>query len=90
MNQSVILILVTAVISFVFGIFAGPLLSPSEINNGIETETLAEAKSKYYTCPMHTHIHQEHEGDCPICGMSLVSKQLDDLPASNDSDKSVS
>ena len=88
MNQSVIFILVTTVVAFVFGIVAGPLLLPNETNNSIETETLADARSEYYTCPMHPHIHQDHEGDCPICGMSLVSKQLENLPASNDSDNS--
>ena len=77
MNQSLIYVLVTAIIAFVFGIVAGPLLLPNETNNSIETETLAGATSEYYTCPMHPHIHQQHEGDCPICGMSLVSKQLD-------------
>ena len=35
-----------------------------------------------YVCPMHSHISQDHEGTCPICGMQLVaqkssSKQLD-------------
>ncbi len=87
MNQSLIYVLVTAIIAFVFGIVAGPLILPNETNNSIETETLAEASSEYYTCPMHPHIHQQHEGDCPICGMSLVSKQLENLPASNDSVK---
>jgi Cu+-exporting ATPase len=24
-----------------------------------------------YTCPMHPEIHQDHPGDCPICGMAL-------------------
>ena len=87
MNQSLIYVLVTAISAFVFGIVAGPLLLPNETNNSIETEILAEARSEYYTCPMHPHIHQQHEGDCPICGMSLVSKQLENFPASNDSIK---
>ena len=84
MNQSLIYVLVTVIIAFVFGIVAGPLILPNETNNSIETETLAEARSEYYTCPMHPHIHQQHEGDCPICGMSLVSKQLDKLPTLSD------
>jgi Cu+-exporting ATPase len=24
-----------------------------------------------YTCPMHPEVHQDHPGDCPICGMAL-------------------
>ena len=88
MNQSLIFVLVTAIVAFFFGIVAGPLLLPNETNDSIETETLAEARSEYYTCPMHPHIHQEHEGDCPICGMSLVNKQVDDLSTLNDGRKS--
>jgi Cu(I)/Ag(I) efflux system membrane fusion protein len=84
MNRSVIFISVTAIIAFIFGIYAGPLFSPDEIKNSIDAEILQEVKAKYYTCPMHLHIHQQHEGDCPICGMSLVSKQLENLPVLND------
>ncbi len=31
----------------------------------------SESKT-YYTCPMHPQIHQDHEGECPICHMKLV------------------
>ena len=27
-----------------------------------------------YTCPMHSEVHADHPGDCPICGMKLVKK----------------
>jgi Cu+-exporting ATPase len=27
-----------------------------------------------YTCPMHPEVQEEHPGDCPKCGMSLVRK----------------
>src|SRR5215467_3813948 len=27
-----------------------------------------------YTCPMHPQIEQDHQGACPICGMSLEPK----------------
>ncbi len=26
-----------------------------------------------YTCPMHADVVQDHPGDCPKCGMALVS-----------------
>jgi Cu(I)/Ag(I) efflux system membrane fusion protein len=26
----------------------------------------------YYTCPMHSQIHSDKPGQCPICGMTLV------------------
>ena len=27
-----------------------------------------------YTCPMHPQVHQDHPGNCPICGMKLIKK----------------
>jgi Cu+-exporting ATPase len=27
-----------------------------------------------YTCPMHPEVEQDHRGDCPKCGMTLVLK----------------
>jgi Cu+-exporting ATPase len=27
-----------------------------------------------YTCPMHPEVQQDHRGDCPKCGMTLVLK----------------
>ncbi|HLB25196.1 MAG TPA: efflux RND transporter periplasmic adaptor subunit [Nitrospirota bacterium] len=29
-----------------------------------------------YTCPMHPQIVRDKPGDCPICGMSLVKKEV--------------
>ncbi|MEO9061439.1 MAG: copper-translocating P-type ATPase [Nitrosospira sp.] len=33
----------------------------------------ASAASAQWTCPMHPEIVQDSPGDCPICGMALVS-----------------
>src|ERR1019366_5311912 len=33
----------------------------------------ASAKT-IYTCPMHPEVQQDHPGDCPKCGMTLVLK----------------
>jgi hypothetical protein len=30
----------------------------------------------YYTCPMHSQVHQTKAGKCPICGMDLVFKTV--------------
>jgi P-type Cu+ transporter len=30
-----------------------------------------------YTCPMHPEIVQDHPGNCPICGMTLESKNVE-------------
>ena len=83
MKQSVILISVTAIIAFTLGMVAAPIFSPEESKNSVDPGFLQEVKSEYYTCPMHPHIHQQHAGDCPICGMSLVSKQAGNLQALN-------
>ncbi|MBF0384358.1 MAG: heavy metal translocating P-type ATPase [Candidatus Omnitrophica bacterium] len=30
-----------------------------------------------YTCPMHPEVEQDHPGDCPKCGMTLESQNVD-------------
>ncbi len=38
-----------------------------------QSTTAAPApKKQMYQCPMHPQVMQDHEGDCPICGMKLV------------------
>lgn len=41
----------------------------------------------YYTCSMHPQVHEDHSGDCPICGMKLikVGKQQESNSADLDS-----
>ena len=31
------------------------------------------AKDVYYTCSMHPQVHEDHPGNCPICGMKLIA-----------------
>ncbi|PTQ99734.1 Cu(I)/Ag(I) efflux system membrane fusion protein [Mucilaginibacter yixingensis] len=33
-----------------------------------------EQPQAIYTCPMHPQVHEDHPGNCPICGMTLVKK----------------
>lgn len=33
---------------------------------------VADVSQAKYTCSMHPHILQDHPGNCPICGMTLV------------------
>lgn len=42
----------------------------------------AEAKKVKYQCPMHPTIVQDHPGECPICGMQLVSMDAGGAPGS--------
>ncbi|SDT18322.1 membrane fusion protein, Cu(I)/Ag(I) efflux system [Mucilaginibacter mallensis] len=42
-------------------------------------QTTAAAKTQnkfYYTCSMHPQIHEDHPGNCPICGMKLIKVEL--------------
>jgi Cu(I)/Ag(I) efflux system membrane fusion protein len=32
--------------------------------------------TEIYTCPMHPQIIRNEPGDCPICGMKLVKKNI--------------
>jgi Cu(I)/Ag(I) efflux system membrane fusion protein len=36
-----------------------------------EAVTVAN-KDVYYTCSMHPQVHEDHPGNCPICGMKLI------------------
>ncbi len=38
----------------------------------VEAEPAQPGEIAWWTCPMHTAVHQPHPGKCPICGMTLV------------------
>ena len=86
MNKSVIKILIVAAIAFLVGVFVNPveLFSSKGIHPGqLGTKV---PQTEIYTCPMHPHINESHEADCPICGMSLVQKEIDQIQVTeNDS-----
>lgn len=35
-------------------------------------------KNEYWTCTMHPQVHKDGPGTCPICGMDLIKKVVDD------------
>jgi Cu(I)/Ag(I) efflux system membrane fusion protein len=37
----------------------------------------------YYTCSMHPQVHEDHDGNCPICGMKLIKVELADAASTN-------
>jgi Cu(I)/Ag(I) efflux system membrane fusion protein len=40
-------------------------------------QQVAKVQSKaYYTCSMHPQIHEDHAGNCQICGMKLIKVEL--------------
>lgn len=40
-------------------------------------------KEVYYTCSMHPQIHEDHPGDCPICGMKLIAVAKKSMTSGN-------
>ncbi len=55
---------------------------PSESVASAADDTVAEHIEKHldpkYVCPMHPQIIKDEEGSCPICGMDLVAKIIED------------
>lgn len=37
----------------------------------------------YYTCSMHPQVHEDHDGNCPICGMKLIQVEVTDAAITN-------
>jgi P-type Cu+ transporter len=52
---------------------ANPVIPPIEMKRG-PTPVAPAAGKVIYTCPMHPEVQQDHPGDCPKCGMTLVLK----------------
>lgn len=45
--------------------------------NQKKPESISVVQNKaYYTCSMHPQVHEEHDGNCPICGMKLIKVEL--------------
>ncbi|KIA94734.1 hypothetical protein OC25_08705 [Pedobacter kyungheensis] len=43
--------------------------NPNQAPVGSQSKTAVQ-----YTCPMHPQVLEDHPGNCPICGMTLVKK----------------
>jgi len=61
------------------GWYAGQTSSPV-INKSAIEHSIKHMDSKYQ-CPMHPNIVKDQEGNCPICGMSLVPLEKDQATA---------
>lgn len=44
------------------------------------TKAGAASGKAIYTCPMHPEVHQDHPGNCPICGMTLELRTANAVP----------
>jgi Cu(I)/Ag(I) efflux system membrane fusion protein len=47
--------------------------------NGKHEQTVVKEKD-YWTCTMHPQVHMDRPGACPICGMDLIKKVVDEKP----------
>jgi membrane fusion protein, copper/silver efflux system len=66
-----VLVAITALIA------VGSILITSGVHFG---GAKSVAPVQLYTCPMHPAIVQDHPGECPICGMTLVPKAQGTAP----------
>jgi Cu(I)/Ag(I) efflux system membrane fusion protein len=68
----IVIVIVIAFIAFAAG---GWWLAQSEPPGQHHWIKQTDAAGKaYWTCTMHPQVHQDHPGNCPICGMPLVPK----------------
>src|SRR5260221_172158 len=88
MNKKKLIALITVLA--VIGIFATQKIIKKSDSEKKTSVSKVESVS-YWTCPMHPQIHQDHEGECPICHMKLVkvSKQIQDQNAQGEKRSSV-
>ena len=63
------------------GVFIGWLLFGGKSSNKADqtNQEHNHMASTTWTCSMHPQIRQNEPGDCPICGMELISVSLDNL-----------
>jgi len=48
-------------------------------------QAVQQVAEEIYTCPMHPQVIAHHPGSCPICGMTLVKKELSAAEGKNSS-----
>jgi Cu(I)/Ag(I) efflux system membrane fusion protein len=54
------------------GVFMVAAVLFSSCNEKKQSTELIVKKDVYFTCSMHPQIHEDHPGNCPICGMKLI------------------
>ncbi|MHB1189113.1 efflux RND transporter periplasmic adaptor subunit [Thiobacillus sp.] len=73
MNKAVsVLLIALAVGAGGFWLGTRQASTPHDAREAQSLPTISAAKQTY-VCPMHSHIVQDHPGECPICGMDLVA-----------------
>ncbi len=71
-KHTFVVLLLVRVFLLQFGVF--PLLGDSPTSPAGKSFEKKDPQSEkgYWTCSMDPQIHQDHPGECPICGMALV------------------
>ena len=59
------------IVAAIIGVFI-----PGRYNNTQRTGTISETAKDLYYCPMHPNFTSDKPGDCAICGMSLVKRDV--------------
>lgn len=59
-----------ALVSASLGALAMRVVTPAGTSSSVPA---ASANTQKYTCPMHPSVVMDHSGECPICGMQLVT-----------------
>ena len=72
MKKTIALVLFTAAVA-AGGFWLGSRqASAPRVSHEASSLPAIAPSAQTYVCPMHTHIVQDHPGNCPICGMDLV------------------
>ena len=59
------------IVAAIIGVFI-----PGRYNNTQRKMTVSETAKDLYYCPMHPNFTSDKPGDCAICGMSLVKREV--------------
>jgi membrane fusion protein, copper/silver efflux system len=59
------------IVAAIIGVFV-----PGRYNNTQRKMTVSETVKDLYYCPMHPNFTSDKPGDCAICGMSLVKREV--------------
>lgn len=78
--RSALLPLITVAVLFAGGCEAPAPAASESLEQAMDDSPLEHALKHLdakYVCPMHPQIVRDEPGNCPICGMNLVKKQID-------------
>ncbi len=72
--KTTITILLVGIIGFLIGaLIFGEKTDTKYVKEHLAEKHLNDETEELFICSMHPHIKQEEPGNCPICGMELVS-----------------